>query len=351
MIGFFRRLASAVRRFFSRRAARKLALLALPRGLPVGPVPPLRLSLRTPPPFEPPPGELWTLPLGAQAIRGRAPARLLRLAALPAVVRPLGVLREPRAIEPPPAPRLPVQLALVAPLQSRVRPLGVARPALFRLDEALLLPGEREPLRLSSDAPPLPKPRRVRPRTPLARAPLSRVDVRAFRLDRRTFAGPNEDGPGFQERIQKFWWISPKLKREKVDMPWMAQERIRFVGPLHYEWFVLWWQTLDKTRPGARETVPYELPRELDWAMEEIKEQMLIRRDVPKDEQPPQQQEFFYLELGPAFASHEGTDLDELIPEPAWVDTAQMLPPLALDRAVREAYLQWRTLMDGLQER
>jgi hypothetical protein len=131
----------------------------------------------------------------------------------------------------------------------------------------------------------------------------------------------------------------------------MAQERIRFIGPLHYEWFVLWWQTLDKTRPGARAPVPYELPRELDWAMEEIKEQMLIRRDVPKDEQPPQQQEFFYLEQGPAFAAHEGTDLDELIPEPAWVDAAQMLPPLPLDRAVREAYLQWRTLMDGLQER
>ena len=77
----FRALFGAVRRFFSHRAARRLLALQLPRGLLLAaPQQPFRTALRVPIALDAPPGEYWTLPLGAQAIRGVRPARLLRLA-------------------------------------------------------------------------------------------------------------------------------------------------------------------------------------------------------------------------------------------------------------------------------
>ena len=352
MIGFFRSMRSAVWRFFARRAARRLAAEALPKGLPPGALVPLRLSLREPPPLEPPRGEFWTLPLFAESIRGRSPRRLLRLAALPPPLVPLDLVREHPALLLPRRARLPKLLDLVAPLETRVRDCGVARPSLFKLDEDLRLPVERDPLRVSSDAPALLKLRQVLPRTPLARAPISRFDPRAFRVDRLTLRGPNENLIELGQSYQRFWWVSPKLRREKVDPAWMTQQRIHFLAPLQYEWFVLWWDQRQKDRPGAREAVPYDLPRELDWALEEVKEQMLIRRDVAKDEQPPEAQEFFFHELGVAISAHEKlTGIAELTPQPAWVELMQPAPGPGLDRAAREAYLQWRTLMDGLAER
>src|SRR5204862_184193 len=82
---------------------------------------------------EPPPGEYWTLPLV-----GHRPSRLLRLSALP----------------PPPAH------------------LDVVQPRKLRLDDDLRLPPEIDPPAVPS-APERPLP--VRPRTPLARAPLHRL--------------------------------------------------------------------------------------------------------------------------------------------------------------------------------
>lgn len=352
MIGFFRSFAASVRRFFARRSARRLAAQHLPRGLPPAPAPPLRLALRVPPRLDAPPGEFWTLPLGAAAIRGRGPARLLRLAALPPPLRPLDVVREPAPLRLPPGPRLPALLELVAPMASRVRDLGVARPARFHLDDDLRLPTEREPLRVSSDAPPLAKPRRVRPRTPLPRAPLSRIDPRAYRLDPRTLAPANENAAGLKDAYAGLWWVSPRLRREKIDLPWMAGARVAFLGPLASEWFAMWWEQNDRRSPGAREALETKQPKEIFWAMEECKEQMLIRRDVEKDENAPEQQELYIIAVGVAVQAHEPDNLGSLIPEKQWIEISSPVPPPPMaDRAPREAYLQWRSLMDGLDER
>ena len=352
MTGFFRTLAAAVRRFFARRAARKLTALQLPKGLPPGPPQPFRTSLRMPPAFDAPAGEFWTLPLGARAIRGQAPARLLRLSALPPPLRRLDVVREPRALSLPREPRLPERLFLVPPLESAIRDLGVARPALFHLDGELRLPTERDPLRVSSDAPPLLKPRALGRRLAPARAPLGRVDLRAYRIDPRTHLPANVNAAGMKEPYGGLWWVSRRLRREKVDLPWVAQHRVAFLGPLSYEWFLMWWAQNNRRSPGARDPRVLKQPSEVYWAMDECKEQMLIRRDVPKDEDHPKEQELYIIEQGVAVLAHEREDLGALIPPKEWVEVSQPVPqPPLWDRYPREAYLQWRTLMDGLGER
>jgi hypothetical protein len=386
MIGIFRALAESCRRFFARRAARRLGALGLPKGLPPAPAQPLQTSLREPPPFEPPAGEYWTMPLAARALRGLPPGRLFRLAALPPLqprldvlrqppalvlprapslprllqlvrpltspVRELGVLREPPALMLPRAPRLPVRLELRPPLASAVRDLGVASPALFRLDEELRLPIERDPLRVSSDAPALARPRSFRPRQPLARAPLSRLDPRAWRLDPRTFSPANENATGQKEPYGGLWWVSPRLRREKVDLPWMAQGRLGFISPRTAEWFALWFDQTSRRSPGAREAVEIKQASEIYWAMEECKEQMLIRRDVEKDENAPPLQEFFIIAQEVPMQSHQPEDLGALIPKKQWVEVSRPVPPPPLwARPPHEAYLQWRSLMDGLEER
>src|SRR5437867_2675094 len=78
-MSLFRSLLAAIRRFFSRRAARRLIAEHLPKGLLPAP---FRLALRIPRALDDaPPGEFWTLPLGAQAIRGTKPSPLFPHAA------------------------------------------------------------------------------------------------------------------------------------------------------------------------------------------------------------------------------------------------------------------------------
>src|SRR5207244_10395780 len=138
------------RTFFSRRRARKLLAEQLPKGLLPAP---FRLALRVPAAWEDArAGEFWTLPLGAQAIRGQRPARLLRLAALPPPPRRLDVLREPQVTDFAPKIRLPNRLEIAPPIESRVIDLGVARPSSLRLDADLRLPTEIDPLRIAPDA-------------------------------------------------------------------------------------------------------------------------------------------------------------------------------------------------------
>jgi len=177
-------LLAAVRRFFSRRRARRLLAQRLPRG-----VSEARLALPAPA-REPPPGEYWTLPLV-----GHRPSRLLRLSALP----------------PPPAH------------------LDVVQPRKLRLDDDLRLPPEIDPPAVPS-APERPLP--VRPRTPLARAPLHRLKPRNFRLDLQATAHggivPETGDPSYR-------WISPEFRRRYLELPWMARDRIRFLGPMHAE--------------------------------------------------------------------------------------------------------------------
>ena len=347
-----RALVAALRRFFSRRAARKLTAQALPVGLLAAPQQPLRLALRIPLALDDAPeGEFWTLPLGAQAIRGQRPSRLLRLAALPPPfqridgVRPHGLrLLLPRL-------RMPALLAIVPPLESRVRELGVAQPRKLRLDAELRLPVEVDPLCLAAFAPPPTKDRRVPPRTPLARAPVHRLQIRNFRLDPRTGQPANEGIVPLSTRDTTFRWVLPAFRREKVDLPWMAGERIPFLGPLQSEWFLMWWDASQARRPGAKDPYPYDLAEELAFALEEVKEQMLIRRDVKKDENPPEEQEFYFIEVGQPMAALDTPPIHQLVPRKEWVERAPMLDPPPLYQGMREAYLQWRTLVDALEER
>src|SRR5207247_1488909 len=97
-------------------------------------------------------------------------------------------------------------------------------------------PTEVDPLRIATDAPPPAKERRVRPRTPIARAPVARLKPRNFRMDPRTGVPANEGILPLETRDTTGVWINPAMRREKVDLPWMAVERNRFLGPLQYEW-------------------------------------------------------------------------------------------------------------------
>ena len=300
-----------LRRYFSRRAARGVLAEHLPRGLRSVS---LNLFARDPGALDAPPAEYWTLPLGLR------PAKpLLRLHALP------------------------------APLVDA----GVARPKNLRLDDELRLPPEIDPPRVAADAAPFVRERRVRPRTPLARAPLARLRPRHFRLDPRTAALANESILPLAPRDPTYRWLVPQFRRRFLDLPWMAQERIGFLGPTQSEWFTMWWDQTEQRRPGAKEPYHYVLSTELDFALDECKEQMLIRRDVKKDESPPAPEEFIAVQMGHPIAAHEREALSALLPRAEWVERWRASPALALalDRAPREAYLQWRTLLNALSER
>ena len=307
-----RKLIAALRRFFSRRAARRLLALQLPRGLPASQRP-LWLALRVPPPLEPPPGEFWTLPLG-----GRKPARLFRLSALP-----------------PPPQRL-----------DRIR------PAHFRLDGEWRLPPEVDPLRIAPDAPPPAPVRRVRPRAPLPRAPVWRLRPRNFRIDGKTLQPANEGIVPLERRDTSLRWVRPAFRRQYLDTPWMAWRRIGLFAPRPVEWFAMWWfQGLQKA-PGGRDPKSFRIRRELSWWMAKVKEQMLIRRDVKKNEHPPGVPQLIVREIGLQIASHKPPEeIADLIPDKEWIEPVQLPPPPLLESDLREVYLQWRTLVDALEER
>lgn len=299
-----RALLAAVRRFFARRRARRLLAQHLPRGLSDTP-----LALPAQPP-EPPAGEYWTLPLV-----GHRPSRLLRLSALP----------------PPPAH------------------LDVVQPRKLRLDADLRLPTEIDP----PSVPAAPeRPTRLRPRTPLARAPLQRLKPGNFRIDPRTHAPANE-GILPEAGDPSYRWISPEFRRRHLELPWMARERVRFLGPVHAEWFLMWWDQTVIGSLGPGEPEPWERPEEVDWAMDVCKEQMLIRRDVVKDEEAPPEQEMAAEEMEHPLVAWDPVPLPELVPAKEWVEIADpqaLAPAPSLRRRSREAYLQWRTLMDALDE-
>lgn len=333
----FRKLLLAIRRFFARRAARKLLAQPLPRGLPA-PAKPFQPEL-----FEPPPGEFWTLPLY------RKPARkLFRLAALPPLPKKLDVVRVPAARAFELHLKLPDLLEIPEPLPSAVVDLGAARPARFRLDADLRLPVEVDPVQLPADRPPA-KERRVRPRTPLPRAPVNfRFRPRHFRLDPQTLHPANEAILPLEPRDTTGRWIPPAFRARFLDLPWMARERIMFLGPLQYEWFLMWWDQFQKYKPGGAEPRDYDLADELAWAMEECKEQMLIRRDVKKDENPPEPEQFFFVEVGHPI---EALEPAPPVPKPEWHAWEMRLPEVTVPRLSKDAYLEWRTLMDALEER
>jgi hypothetical protein len=269
VIGPLQALFAAVRRFWARRAARRLLAAGLPRGLPGSLQKPL-LALRPSPLPAMDEASFHGLPFGAAAIRGKPPPLLLRLSALP-----------------------------------RAPGLGVARPSVFRLDAELRPPAESDPLRTSSDAAPL-----------------------------------------------TWRWVRPDFRREIVDLPWMARDRIAFLAPRPVEWFTMWWLERQARTAGGRDAVPYELPRELDWALEHCKEQMLIRRDVKKDETALEPGRLVAADVGFSMTAVEDVPLTALIEKPEWIEPFDMTPQdLPFEPRARAAYLQWRTLLNSLADR
>ena len=228
----------------------------------------------------------------------------------------------------------------------------MARPGRLRLDDAFTLPPERDPTVTAFDRlSPAPQ-RRVRPRTPLARAPLSRLALRAFRLDPRTGAPANEGIIALERSSPEYWWIPAAIRAAVLDPRWMQRNRFRFLGPTTSEWFVIWWDQHSRKKPGARTALDYVQPDGLYWMMKECKEQMLIRRDVKKDEQPPPEHEFFYVEQGVAIFQAEPPAIVELVPAKTWVELARLEYAVDLEsRPAQEAYIQWRTLVGALEER
>jgi hypothetical protein len=306
-------LLSWVRRFADRRRARALLAQGLPRGLTA---PALRPALRAP--ADPAADEYGTLLLGAQIVRGAAPRRLLRLSALP------------RALP----------------------EFSVVRPDRFRLDGDLRLPPERDAARTVADLLPPVLPREPpRPRTPLARAPLSRVDPRAFRLDARNFTLANEEGIPLEPASVEHVWLHPALRRALIDPRWMASRRPFGVAPLAAEWFASWWVEHKAPRQGAGEPRNRPLPAKLAEWMEEVKEQMLLRRDVAKDEDPPAPARFKPNEATRPIAAHAAPEIAGLIPHKTWVGGPLPWPqPPAPSLQSAEVYFEWRTLMNALAD-
>jgi hypothetical protein len=199
-----------------------------------------------------------------------------------------------------------------------------------------------------------------RPPAPLLRlsalppppAQLEVVQPRNFRLDPRTHAPANESivpEPG----DPAYRWIAPEFRRRHLELPWMARDRLRFLGPMPAEWFLMWWDQTVEESLGPGEPDAWERPEEVDWALDECKEQMLIRRDVVKDEQPPAEQEMSAPQMEHPLVAWDPLPLPQLVPRKEWVqiaDARALAPSLSVERQSREAYLQWRTLMDALDE-
>jgi len=139
--------------------------------------------------------------------------------------------------------------------------------------------------------------------------------------------------------------------RAPILQPPTIRDHIAFLAPIMAEWFSMWWfQEFDCTL-GAKDPRQQEQPKEIAWALEHVKEQMLIRRDVKKDDEPPSEQKLVAPELGNPIGIAPVT-FSALVPKTEWIETALPdMPPPTVPPVAREAYLQWRTLVDSLEER
>ncbi len=193
---------------------------------------------------------------------------------------------------------------------------------------------------------PLLRLRALRPAVPLAV-----LDPGRFRLDPATCEPANERILRLEGQAPAP--VLPALRRRLLDLPWMARNRVGFLGPTQAEWFAMWWQQSVGAVLGPGEPDEWERPDEVDWAIAECREQMLIRRDVVKDEQPPQAAEPTIPEIGHPVLAWTPSPLPDAVPEKEWVEPADpraLAPPPPVARAHRDAYLRWRTLIDALAE-
>jgi hypothetical protein len=183
---------------------------------------------------------------------------------------------------------------------------------------------------------------------------LGTADPRKFRLDPRTQRPANEAILPLGPNDPSYRWVLPEFQRRYIDLPWMARDRVAFLGPMHAEWFLMWWDQNVTEGLGAAEPRSWKRPDDVDWAMDTCKEQMLIRRDVSKDEDAPPEQEWSAPQMEHPLVAWDPVPLPKLVPPKEWVDVADpraLAPGIPLDRAPHEAYLQWRTLVESLRER
>jgi hypothetical protein len=172
-----------------------------------------------------------------------------------------------------------------------------------------------------------------------------------FRLDEDLRLPPERDA-ALDRRAVDHRWLNPALKREKVDLPWMAQNRLDGLAPRPVEWFVLWWEGTARRRAGAQEAKPWPVPDELYWLMQRVKEQMLIRRDVVKDEQAPLDGHFVLDQSGPYIKSHEPPPVAQLLSEEPWVEAFAMPRPAPGEESpVRAAVSKRQEVLDLLADR
>ena len=181
------------------------------------------------------------------------------------------------------------------------------------------------------------------------RAPVSRIDPRAFRLDARELTWANEDGIPPRLLLFDQTWLRPSFRRDVVDLPWMASERIWGLAPLQPEWFATWWWQKKARDDLAASPREFQIPPDIPELMERVKEQMLIRRDVAKDEQPPEPAQFEASQREPPISSHTPPDVPALVPPKEWPAGQVPSPQAAMPgSATDDAYLRWRILMDAL---
>ena len=182
-------------------------------------------------------------------------------------------------------------------------------------------------------------------------SPVSLVDPRAFRLDPSTLTWANEDGIPVATGLFEHGWLDPAFRRDVLDRGWISSRPIFGLAPLQPEWFASWWWQ-HKARPvGANGPRNFETPPDLPELMQRVKEQMLIRRDVGKDENPPKPASLERSGAEPLISLHARTDMTELVPAKEWPDGAPPREPaISPSSATDEAYQQWRVLMDALGE-
>jgi hypothetical protein len=252
--------------------------------------------------------------------------------------------------------QLPVRWGLPLRHGPLLHDLGVARPEVFHLDEEGRLPTERDAPQLSLDRP-LPVPARAAPpgREPPPFGQLSRVQLRHYRLDPQTGAPANEGVIPLRPEPDACSWLNPDFDAEFCRPRWIARSWVDHLSATPQELFAWWWLQSRATKVGAGEPKAIKQSDELWYALfHHLKEQMLIRRDVTRDEEGPGLSTFEINEAKPHIKAHDSLKrLAQLIPAKTWVERLSIATEPLFDesRPAFDAYVQWRTLVNGLEER
>jgi hypothetical protein len=252
--------------------------------------------------------------------------------------------------------RLPARWGLPLRHGPVLHELGVARPAVFHLDEEGLLPAERDAPVLALDRPaPLPARGPLPSRAARPFALLSQVSLRHFRLDPATASPANEGVVPPRPQPDACSWLDPHFDAEVCKLRWMARSWVGWLSSTPLELFTWWWLRSRETRLGAGEPREIKQSEELWYALwHHLKEQMLIRRDVTRDQEGPGLSTFEIYQAQPHIKAHSSLKrLDGLIPAKSWIERLSVAtePLFEEGRPVFDAYVQWRTLVNGLEER